>query len=109
MLVNNRLPNWFPIHSGVRQGDSLSPILFTTFINDLNEAKVGVRMGAIELALLMYADEIVILTETFEKAQLALEILGQWCTTWGMKDNIKNRRWCTTGPQGSPDGPRLCC
>ena len=50
---------------------------------------MGVRLGNIGIPLLMYADDIVILTNTVEEAQRGLDILGQWCTTWGMKVNIK--------------------
>ena len=33
--VNKLYTDWFSINSGVRQGDTLSPTLFSLFINDL--------------------------------------------------------------------------
>ena len=47
--INGQLSDWFHVSSGVRQGDSLSPCLFSIFINDLAEqirgADAGVYMG----------------------------------------------------------------
>ncbi len=37
----------------------------------------------------MYADDIILLADTHERAQHGLDILSDWCTTWGMKVNIK--------------------
>ena len=35
MKLNNLLSQWFKVNIGVRQGDNLSPTLFSLFINDL--------------------------------------------------------------------------
>ena len=47
--LNGILSDWFPVNSGVRHGDSLSPLLFACFINDLpkelNDLGSGVYMG----------------------------------------------------------------
>ena len=49
--VNGRLTDWFEVGSGVRQGDSLSPTLFSVFINDLakeiSDMKLGVKFALI--------------------------------------------------------------
>ncbi len=88
------MTDWFPVKSGVRQGDSLSPILFALFINDLatelNEAKHGVDIGNnMKLSILMYADDVVIISDSHENAQKQLDIMTRWCNTWGMIPNIK--------------------
>ncbi len=93
VLINDRLTDWFPVMSGVRQGDSLSPILFAIFINDLaDEMKatgLGVRANDTCIPLLMYADDIVILGNSHEETQQLLDILSKWCHKWGMLSNIK--------------------
>ena len=47
--VNNCFTDWFNMKSGVRQGDTLSPTLFSMFINDLavgmNNQSSGVEVG----------------------------------------------------------------
>ena len=35
VCVNDLCTNWFQCSNGVRQGDNLSPTLFSLFINDL--------------------------------------------------------------------------
>ena len=37
----------------------------------------------------MYADDIVVLTESVKKAQSQMGLLSDWCLWWGMKANIK--------------------
>ncbi len=80
VLVNDRMTDWFPVKSGVRQGDSLSPILFALFINDLasdlNKARLGVDIGDDKkLAILMYADDVVIISGNHADAQKQLDIM----------------------------------
>ena len=50
VLVNNTYSNFFLSHSVVRQGENLSPLLFSIFINDLesfldNEGCKGVEIS----------------------------------------------------------------
>ena len=55
----------FPTYYGVKQGDTLSPTLFSMFINDLavgvKERNCGIGIGNAGISLLLYADDIVIL------------------------------------------------
>ena len=94
VILNNELSDWFPVSSGVRQGDSLSPVLFASFINDLvdkiNEAGAGVYMGGEQVSLLMYADNIVLISPNEEKSQMQLDTMSEWCSRWSMRINTKN-------------------
>ena len=93
VLVGDRLTGWFQAKSGVHQEDSLSPILFAIFIDDLAEelkcAQTGINIDDDHLALLMYADDVVLIADSHSKAQQGLDIMSHWCTAWGMKVNIK--------------------
>ncbi len=91
--LGSTLSDWFPISSGVRQGDSLSPVLFATFINDLaaeiNALEAGIDINGDKLSLLMYADDIVLISSNPEQAQDQLDIMTRWCSQWGMSINSK--------------------
>ena len=91
--LNGQLSDWFHVNSGVRQGDSLSPCLFSIFINDLaekiNQAGAGVYMGGDQIALLMYADDIALISSSVEGAQKQLDVMASWCAAWDMKINAK--------------------
>ena len=93
MQLNGTLSDWFPVSSGVRQGDSLSPLLFACYINDLptelNDVKSGIYMGSEQLSLLMYADYIVMLAPNEKCAQKQLDVMSNWCNRWGMHINPK--------------------
>ena len=107
--VNGRLTGWFGVSTGVRQGDSLSPTLFSIFINDMakeiSDMKLGVKYdGENHLALLLYADDVVIIAPNHENSQLMLDTLTKWCRRWGMKPNIsKSQVVHVQNPQ------RPCC
>ena len=90
--VNDKYTDWFEVKSGVRQGDSLSPTLFSLFINDLaqevKDLDAGIMIGGLCLSILLYADDIVLLAPTAEKLQSMLGVVTTWCRKWGMKINV---------------------
>ena len=91
--VNSKLTKWFDIKSGVRQGDSLSTTLFTVFINDLaqeiNNLDLGIEINGFRLSSLLYADDIVIITNTAENLQKLIDCVNSWCNRWRMSINTE--------------------
>jgi hypothetical protein len=91
--VNNEMSDEFECNTGVRQGESLSPFLFCMFVNDLeNELYTkgfeGVDAGWIKLYILLYADDIVIFSESAIGLQKGLDCLSEYCDRWRMKVNV---------------------
>lgn len=87
-------PSPAPLERGVRQGDPLSPLLFDLFINDALEGIQGVRVptssGSVtQVRGLMFADDVLVFAETPLGLQQALDTLGSWAQTWGMKVNAR--------------------
>ena len=85
--------DWFDISSGVRQGDSLSPTLFGLYINELaaeiKQLHVGVKLGGNEMSLLLYADDIVLMSESEDNLQKMINCLQEWCYKWTLMVNIE--------------------
>ena len=93
IVLNGLRSQWFKVGSGVRQGDSSSPILFALFINDLgqemNELNRGIDVGQHKLNLLMYGDDIFCLAPGHTDAHAQMDVLRKWCLTWGMFINVR--------------------
>ena len=60
--VNNTLSDSFECRNGLRQGESLSPILFAMHFNDINDALNDHADHKINI--LLYADDLVIIANT---------------------------------------------
>ena len=91
------LTNWFRITGGVRQGDNLAPTLFAIFINSLAECINNLNCGVqveenLEISILMYADDIVLISETEEGLQHQLNALENWMNDYRMSVNMDKTR-----------------
>ena len=89
--VNNFHTNWFQVNSGLRQGCSLSPLLFNLFINDLalriKSLGRGICIDDENISILMYADDIVLIAKNEENLQHMLNELHNWCSVNSMTIN----------------------
>ena len=81
--LNGICSQWFDIQTGLRQGCSLSPILFNLYINDLaSKVKAlgeGVDIGDEKVCIMLYADDIVLLSDNEKGLQNMLDVLSLWC------------------------------
>lgn len=87
--LNGSLTGWFPCTSGVKQGDNLSPTLFALFINDLaqelNDLNSGVKIAETHICCLLYADDIMLISETENGMQQMLNHVSEWCNKWKLR------------------------
>lgn len=95
--VHNSLSDSFICTLGVRQGDCLSPFLFSMYLNDLEETFIlngfqGIDLGMFKLFLLLYADDIVILSNTEDGLQNGLNILKTYCDKWRLVINVNKTK-----------------
>ena len=94
----------FAVLFGVRQGESASPLLYSFLINDLREHLLSTapsckaKWDTLAMLLLMYADDIVIISDTARGLQDGLDSLKQYCDKWGLKVNIAKSKVMMSRP-----------
>ncbi len=90
--INDKMTDWFSAEQGVRQGDNLSPTLFSAFVNsligELKSGGVGVKLGDDCISVLAYADDLVLLSENEPDLQNLLNVLNSWCHRWQLCINL---------------------
>ena len=63
----------------------------TVFINslavELKQLNIGITIGHSEVSILLFADDIVLITEKENELQTLLDKLHTWCRKWRMKIN----------------------
>ena len=76
----------FFTNSGVRQGGSLSPTLFESFVNGLAEEikhlNKGVDINDQNTSIVLYADDIVIVAKNESDLQCMIGHMYNWCFKW---------------------------
>ena len=91
--LGTEVSSHFPCRKGVRQGCNLSPLLFNLFIADLeqhleaDEAE-GVDLMHSKLQLLLFADDLVLLSESPEALQSSINSLSKYCLKWSLQVNL---------------------
>ena len=83
------LSECFITESGVKQGCPLSPLLFALYLNDLHDSlNDGLRIGTTDIKVLMYADDIVLLTNSPAKLRNMIQSLERYCDLWNLTVNL---------------------
>lgn len=87
--TGDELSGYFDTNIGVKQGCLLSPLLFALYLNDLHDyLKGGILIDQMNIRLLMYADDIVLLADDKNVLQRMINNLEVYCNTWGMEINL---------------------
>ena len=96
LIINNKLSEPFNIERGVKQGDPLSPLLFTFAVEVLARCKVDDRfrdgfpiINNIEISHLMYADDTCLMATDTDRIQLWLQYLTKLQKATGLTINMK--------------------
>ena len=91
LRLNGSLTQSFNVSSGVKQGDIISPLLFSLYLNDLatgiKSLNCGVDINDVNLAILLYADDIVLIAPNEESLQKMISFVSDWCRKWRMAIN----------------------
>ena len=91
----NQRTEYFNYCKGVRQGCILSPMLFNLYLNEIpslldNNDTDGILLpNGSRLNCLLYADDLVLISNSTKGLQNALTILSQFCEDWLLNVNAK--------------------
>ena len=93
----NKLGSEFFCQLGVRQGECISPMLFSLFLNDIEEQFImsgieGLDVNLFKVLMQLYADDIVIFSITAEELQSSLDLLTDYCKRWKLKVNVSKTK-----------------
>ena len=102
--INGKRTNFFNYERGVLQGNPLSPILFNLYINEIIEVLKPTQDITLDgdnyFNILMYADDLIILSTKKEVLQQNLNLLQAYCEKWKLSVNIKKTK-CMTFTRGT--------
>ena len=95
----------FQCNRGIMQGDSLSPLLFTTFISDIptylqENLSPDITLENENINCLMFADDLILLSRTAEGLQKSLNTLATHAKEWKLKVNTSKSNimiFCANG------------
>ena len=96
---------FFPCCKGVRQGENLSPILFSLYLNDLERYFMINRTGGItaeanaehiysylKIFILLFADDTVLFSNSQDILQGMLNLFENYCDEWQLTVNVSKTK-----------------
>lgn len=106
--IGRFLSRSFRNETGLLQGATCSPLLFSIYINsvldDIDEADLGVQIDHTNYPIhkgkrrkgfcgALIADDIVLVSPTFEKLNQSVSKVAEWATYWGLNFGIQKCGW----------------
>ena len=83
----------YRLRSGVRQGGVLSPNLLVVYINSviitIDKSNLGCQVGNLNMGILMYADDLVLISASVFKLQKMVDLCLNVLTSLDLKVNVK--------------------
>ena len=87
---------YFSSNVGLLQGESTSPLLFSLFVNDLENSlsndSIGIHVIDTLIKVLMFADDMAIFSTSAKGLQTGLDNLRDYCSKWGLTVNINKTK-----------------
>lgn len=103
--LDSQSSSFFASECGVRQGENLSPLLFSLYLNDLETFLLSGGVESLDLEvitqelhiylkllLLLYADDTVIFSNDKENFQICLDNFYEYCIMWKLNINFEKTK-----------------
>ena len=100
-MLNGNKSEFFNCEKGVRQGENLSPLLFSLYLNDLEDFLTSKNGSGIEIDMnedqiklyiklfaILYADDTILMSDDENHFQNLLNYFAEYCKRWHLKINI---------------------
>ena len=93
----NSYSDYFECAVGLKQGEVISPVLFSLFIDDLelflqDDPNCGIEINELLMIVLLFADDMVILGNSQSDLQCRLNLLKEYCDKWGLQVNSEKNK-----------------
>ena len=96
----------FACENGLREGENVSPLLFSLYVNDLNKFLAeedcqgvsipnNIENGLLiyfKMLLLMYADDTVLFASNKKDLQKSLDAYSRYCSIWKLNVNVSKTK-----------------
>ena len=88
---------YFRSSLGLMQGEVLSPILFSLYVNDfeiefIKNGCTSIELQNLHLFILMYADDMVLFSESVDGLQNMFDVLYDYTKQWNLEVNIQKTK-----------------
>ena len=93
----NSYSDYFSSEIGLFQGEITSPMMFSLFLNDIENAfhhsnTIAVTIDQLSIYLLLFADDAVMFAESKEALQENLNCLKSYCDKWSLTVNVEKTK-----------------
>ena len=102
--IEGKLGEWFDVKTGVRQGCKLSPLLFIIYMNEILtncRFEGDIKLNGTTIGSLVYADDLVIMSESALTLQKNIVEFSEKCKDFGMKISVAKTKVMKIGKSKS--------